>query len=125
MISSLDRLATLSRLAKFMRDYDLAYLRLRQGDFAVEMTLPSGPAMPAVPDDVTSPAAGIFHLRHSSQNGPLVSIGDEVSSGQIVAMIAHGALYDVVRAPRGGTVTSIVKAEGDQVAIGESLLQLA
>ena len=55
----------------------------------------------------------------------LVGVGDVVIEGQPILVVEAMKMETEVAAPRGGTVTAVHVAEGDAVAVGESLISLA
>lgn len=120
-----DRLARMTRIAALVRRYNLSHVRFRDGDQFIEMAMPSASPSKVTPLSIDSPTGGVVMLRHACQCAPLVGPGTIVGSGQTLAMIAKGPLFEVVRAPRGGKVVAVLKAHGSDVSLGEPLLQMA
>jgi pyruvate dehydrogenase E2 component (dihydrolipoamide acetyltransferase) len=54
----------------------------------------------------------------------LVSVGDEVAEGATVAEVETEKAIAEIAAPRAGFVTSIEVAEGDTVAVGDTLMRI-
>jgi len=52
------------------------------------------------------------------------SVGMQVTAGEVVALIAVGALYQPVAAPQGGTLAAILREPGDRVDFGTPLFEL-
>lgn len=121
MTSGRDYDEVLDRLLPLMLEYNLDTLRIRQGDKSFTLTVPETCRQGK---DVASPVTGVVMLRHPVQDAPLVRIGDRVSIGSVLALIGHGPLFSIVRAPEAGRVTRIVARQGAPIAAGEPLMTL-
>jgi biotin carboxyl carrier protein len=78
---------------------------------------PAAPAAPAT-QGVTSPAVGFFIYTEGLGPGLTVQKGDELGHVEML-----GVRHDV-RAPRGGTVRSLVTEAGEPVEYGQLLVEL-
>ncbi len=86
------------------------------------------PGRPAVPGEqleyVTAGLVGLFHHGRSPDDEPLVSVGDEVGSGQVIGTIeALRKLTDVV-APCDGVVVEVLADDGEAVQYGDLLFAI-
>ncbi|GAB1644487.1 acetyl-CoA carboxylase biotin carboxyl carrier protein [Krasilnikovia sp. MM14-A1259] len=86
--------------------------------------VPAPPALTPIAADevaVCAPAVGV--LFHSPAPGapPFVQVGDRVEAEQQVAIVEVMKLMIPVKAARGGTVTAVLKADGDPVEYDEPL----
>ncbi|MGO8951028.1 MAG: acetyl-CoA carboxylase biotin carboxyl carrier protein [Ktedonobacterales bacterium] len=72
-------------------------------------------------EEIGSPLVGVFR---SSMNGdrPLVSPGDKVRKGQIIAAIEALNLLSEVEAPVAGRISEILVLDGQAVEYGQPLL---
>jgi acetyl-CoA carboxylase biotin carboxyl carrier protein len=71
---------------------------------------------------LTSPMVGTVYLAPEPKAAPFVNVGDKVREGQTVLIIEAMKVMNAIRAPRGGTVTRILVANGAPVEYGEPLL---
>jgi len=116
-------------------------LNVRAGDVSVEMGwAPAAPGAtpaaaapvavapaPEVPAGETLNAAtvGVFYRSPSPGAPPFVSEGDEITSGQQVAIIEAMKLMLPVEADKGGLVAEVLVADGEAVEYGQPLFRLA
>lgn len=119
-------------------------LRVKAGGITVEIewpetgpppggvpTVTSTPPVPGEavePDDVvylTAPMIGVFYTAPAPGADPFVKAGDVVRLGQRVGIIEAMKLMIPVEADRSGTVTEILKANGESIEYGERLIALA
>jgi acetyl-CoA carboxylase biotin carboxyl carrier protein len=85
---------------------------------------PAASAAPAgVPNGaITSPMVGTAYLAPEPNAPHFVKPGDKVREGQTVLIIEAMKVMNAIRAPRAGTVTRILVANGAPVEYGEPLL---
>lgn len=124
MMSVPDWLGDYEAVARLMREYQLEYLLVRQGERSIEMSMPAAAAASDAPTVIASHADGIFMRQHEGQDGPLATEGDRVKAGDLLALVASGPLFSVIRAPRSGTVSRFLAAHGEAVSPGTKLLHL-
>lgn len=89
---------------------------------------PSVPATAAEPDGIvylTAPMIGVFYTAPEPGADAFVKVGDPVRQGQRVGIIEAMKLMIPVEADRSGTVTEILKADGEPIEYGERLIALA
>lgn len=115
-------------------------LNVRAGDVSVEMGWTVGEALaPAAAPAAAAPAAsaapagetlkaatvGVFYRSPSPGAPPFVSEGDEISSGQQIAIIEAMKLMLPVEADKGGRIAEVLVADGAGVEYGQPLFRLA
>jgi acetyl-CoA carboxylase biotin carboxyl carrier protein len=71
---------------------------------------------------LTSPMVGTVYLAPEPSAAHFVKAGDKVREGQTVLIIEAMKVMNAIRAPRAGTVTRILVANGAPVEYGEPLL---
>ncbi len=88
-------------------------------------TAPPDPA-PADPsiETIIAPLVGTFHRTLRAGQKPLVSVGDTVRVGQIVAGIESLHVMNEVEAGVTGTITKILVQPGQMVEYGQPLMEL-
>lgn len=73
---------------------------------------------------VTAGLVGLFHRGRSPDDQPIVTDGDEVTSGQVIATIeALRKLTDVV-APCDGVIDEVLVDDGESVQFGDRLFAI-
>jgi acetyl-CoA carboxylase biotin carboxyl carrier protein len=90
---------------------------------------PLAPAAAVVPTDhpgaVKSPMVGVAYLRADPNAKPFVQAGDRVTEGQTVLLIEAMKTFNQIKAPRSGTVSEIMVADGTPVEYAEVLMVIA
>jgi acetyl-CoA carboxylase biotin carboxyl carrier protein len=81
---------------------------------------PAEEAMPA--GAVTSPMVGVAFLTPDPASPPFVTTGQAVTAGQTVILIEAMKTFNQIKAPRNGTVTSVLVTNGQPVEYGQPLL---
>lgn len=86
-------------------------------------TAPASVAPPAAenPGTVKSPMVGTAYLRPAPEAAPFVDIGTIVKSGDKILLIEAMKTFNEIIAPKGGTVTQILVADGEPVEYGQAL----
>ncbi|MBO1324681.1 acetyl-CoA carboxylase biotin carboxyl carrier protein [Acetobacter sp. TBRC 12305] len=94
---------------------------------AVAAPAPAAP-VPAAPADlarhpgaVSSPMVGVAYLTPDPSSPPFVSEGQVVSAGQTLMLIEAMKTFNQIKAPKGGTLKSLLVASGDPVEFGQPL----
>jgi len=81
---------------------------------------PAGDATPA--GAITSPMVGTVYTAPEPGAGDFVKVGDAVSEGQTLLLIEAMKTFNEIRAPRSGTVTSVLIANEQPVEFGDVLM---
>jgi acetyl-CoA carboxylase biotin carboxyl carrier protein len=85
--------------------------------------LPAASAGDATPAGaITSPMVGTVYTAPEPGAGDFVKIGDTVSEGQTLLLIEAMKTFNEIRAPRAGTVTSVLIANEQPVEFGDVLM---
>jgi acetyl-CoA carboxylase biotin carboxyl carrier protein len=119
-------------LVEHMRRTGVAEIEIANGADRLSLALP-GLAAPAAPGSpaparhattvIAAAACGIFLPCHPMRETG-ASVGLRVTAGEVVALVAVGALYQPVVAPHGGTLAAILHKPGDRVEFGTPLFEL-
>ncbi|CAK0771185.1 biotin carboxyl carrier protein [Azospirillaceae bacterium] len=73
---------------------------------------------------VTSPMVGTAYIASEPGAAPFVRPGDQVKAGQTVLIIEAMKVMNPIKAPRSGTVTSVLVSDAQPVEFGEPLLTI-
>lgn len=141
---ALDRTELVESLADIAKRLDLSEIEYQTGDLKIrvarQMTttmvhMPTAApaaaaqAAPAVdaakvehPGTVKSPMVGTAYVRPAPESPPFVDIGTVVKAGDKILLVEAMKTFNEIIAPRGGTVTSIMVADGQPVEYGQALL---
>lgn len=71
---------------------------------------------------LTAPVGGIFYRTRSPDSPPFVEVGDEITEGQVVALIEAMKVFSEIPAPFSGTVVEILVQNGQMVHHGDELM---
>lgn len=74
------------------------------------------------PGAVVSPMVGVVYLSPEPGAAAFVTIGQQVTAGQIVLLIEAMKTFNQIKAPRAGTVARILVANASPVEYGEPLM---
>lgn len=74
---------------------------------------------------VRSPTVGMFYAAPSPDEDPFVKVGQEVLSGQTLAIVEAMKMMNEVSSPVPGIVTEILAANGTQVEYDQPLFRIA
>jgi acetyl-CoA carboxylase biotin carboxyl carrier protein len=131
------------KLASLMDDTGLTEIEIGQDDFSVRVArggtamvaappaaapIAAAPATPSPashadhPGVVTSPMVGVAYTAAEPGAASFVNVGDTVSEGQVVLLIEAMKVFNQIKAPRSGTVKTILVESGSPVEFGEPLL---
>lgn len=88
--------------------------------------LPEAPLASAAADPLAlrTPGLGRLLLTHPQQTEPLVALGSEVVSGQMVALLQVGELLLPVRSAHAGRVAELLVPCGTTLGYGEVFMRL-
>ena len=82
----------------------------------------AAPAAPVEhPGTVKSPMVGTAYLRPAPESSPFVDVGSHVKAGDKILLVEAMKTFNEIIAPKGGTVTQILVADGQPVEYGQSL----
>jgi acetyl-CoA carboxylase biotin carboxyl carrier protein len=85
----------------------------------------TAPAQPAIhPGTVHSPMVGTAYLSPEPGAPPFVNVGDQVAAGDSLLIVEAMKTMNQIPAPRAGTVTQILIADGQPVEYDEPLVVL-
>ena len=73
---------------------------------------------------VTAPLFGVVHLQRTPSAPFLVTMGEEVSSGQVLCIIEAMKVFAELRADRDGKVSAILVQSGQEVEAGQPLFRM-
>ena len=123
-------LEEIRQLALWLKEHHLAgaemsspgvHLTLKRGAPAVCVVTPVAAA--TVDDKVLrTTGLGRLLLTHPQQNQPFVAVGDQLSAGQLVAVLQVGDLLLPQRSPKAAKVVDIRVPCGTTVGYGEAFL---
>jgi acetyl-CoA carboxylase biotin carboxyl carrier protein len=116
-------------------------IRVVRGGAATTVAVPAAPAPPVAvtaaaaaaapsadpashPGAVTSPMVGVAYLSPEPGVAAFVTVGQQVSAGQTLLLIEAMKTFNQIKAPKAGTVTSILVQNGAPVEYGEVLMVL-
>ena len=125
------------QLALWLKEHHLAgaelsrpglHLALKRGAPAVSVVSPADvtPAAVATVEDKALRTTGLGRLllTHPQLTEPFVAVGDQLSAGQLVAVLQVGDLLLPQRSPQAATVIDIRVPCGTTVGYGEAFLGL-
>ena len=73
------------------------------------------------PGTVKSPMVGTAYLRPAPESPPFVDVGSVVKAGDKILLVEAMKTFNEIIAPKGGTVTQILVADGQPVEYGQAL----
>ncbi|OAG78643.1 Biotin carboxyl carrier protein of acetyl-CoA carboxylase [Acetobacter malorum] len=89
---------------------------------AAPAPVPAAPAdLSRHPGAVNSPMVGVAYLTPDPSSPPFVSEGQIVSAGQTLLLIEAMKTFNQIKAPKAGTVKTLLVASGDPVEFGQPL----
>ena len=74
---------------------------------------------------VKSPLVGTFYVSPSPDEEPFVKVGQEVLTGQTLAIVEAMKMMNGITAPAPGVVTEVLAANGSQVEYDQVLFRIA
>jgi len=72
-------------------------------------------------ESINSPMVGTFYIAPSPDADPLVEIGSTVKPGDVLCVIEAMKTFNQLECEVSGTITKILKSNGDPVEYGEPL----
>ncbi|PLR64923.1 hypothetical protein QCBJ_02340 [Pseudomonas sp. QC2] len=122
-------LSDIRQLALWLKEHHLAgaemsrpgvHLTLKRGVPAVTV---AAPAAVTVEDNVLrTTGLGRLLLTHPELSEPFVAVGDQLSAGQLVALLQVGELLLPLRSPQAARVVDVRVPCGTHVGYGEAFL---
>ncbi|MFT9400768.1 acetyl-CoA carboxylase biotin carboxyl carrier protein [Acetobacter sp.] len=89
----------------------------------VAAPVPAAPAdLSRHPGAVNSPMVGVAYLAPDPSSAPFVSEGQIVSAGQTLLLIEAMKTFNQIKAPKAGTIKTVLVASGDPVEFGQPLV---
>jgi acetyl-CoA carboxylase biotin carboxyl carrier protein len=67
---------------------------------------------------------GVFYRRPNPDAAPYVDVGGEIAPGQTIALIEVMKTFNEVKAEVAGTVVDFLIEDGDEVAIGQDIVEV-
>jgi len=118
--------ALLDDLVAWMQQGGVRKLTYSKGTVTVSLDLGemAEAARPRTLETVVSPGMGVFTLKHPIAASPYVTEGQVVAEGDVMALLAIGPVLTAVKAPRDGTVRSVLAREGAVVGFEDRLFEL-
>lgn len=122
-------LEEIRQLALWLKEHHLAGAEMSRP--GVHLTLKRGasgaavaaPAVAVIEDQVLrTTGLGRLLLTHPQLDQPFVAVGDQLSAGQLVALLQVGELLLPLRAPRAARVVDVRVPCGTTVGYGEAFL---
>jgi len=80
-------------------------------------------AAPASSGIVAAPSFGLFHRAPSPGAAPFAEAGDEVKEGQELFIIEAMKVFNTVRAERSGRIARFIANDGEDVELGQPVLE--
>ena len=74
------------------------------------------------PGAITSPMVGVAYLSPEPGSPPFVTVGQQVTAGQVVLLIEAMKTFNQIKAPKAGTVARILVENSAPVEFGEVLM---
>jgi len=89
---------------------------------AAEPAVPLADAITTHPGVILSPMVGVAYLFPEPGAPAFVTLGQAVTAGQTLLLIEAMKTFNQIKAPKAGTVTQILVANGMPVEYGEPLM---
>ena len=89
---------------------------------AAEPAVPLADAITTHPGVILSPMVGVVYLFPEPGAPAFVTLGQAVTAGQTLLLIEAMKTFNQIKAPKAGTVTQILVANGTPVEYGEPLM---
>lgn len=90
---------------------------------AEEQAPASATAAPAPSGIVAAPSFGLFHRAPSPGSAAFAEAGDEVREGQELFIIEAMKVFNTVRAERSGRIARFIANDGEDVELGQPVLE--
>ena len=127
------------KLIEAVSESELASFQMEKDGLRLSMTtdkMPAGAAVEPAKDSaepeaflsdrvVKAPLVGTFYAAPSPDEEPFVTVGQEVLSGQTLAIVEAMKMMYEITAPAPGIVSEILVANGSQVEFEQPLFRLS
>lgn len=94
---------------------------VEQGETAAAVPAPAAPAQSKT---ISAPSFGLFHRAPSPGAPPFVEVGQMIEPGQELFIIEAMKVFNTVKADRGGKVIGVLANDGEDVELGQPILEL-
>ena len=74
---------------------------------------------------MTAPMVGTFYAGPSPDEDPFVKVGQEVLTGQTLAIVEAMKMMNEITAPAPGVITEVLAANGTQVEYDQPLFRIS
>ena len=137
-------LRKIKKLIELVEESGVAELEVSSGDESIRISMVTAGGQAAVPvvaapvaaapkeaapaspaQTLKAPMAGVFYQAPSPEADPFVSIGQQVSTGDVLCIIESMKMMNEVTSTISGTVREIRVANADAVATGTALFVIS
>ncbi|NIP16424.1 MAG: acetyl-CoA carboxylase biotin carboxyl carrier protein [Pseudomonadales bacterium] len=130
-------LRKIKKLIELVEESGIAELEVRDGEEAIRIARPvtgavavppprAQPAQPAAAAGaITAPMAGTFYAASEPGAEPYLEVGQRVEIGDVVCIIESMKMMNEIVADRSGTCLSVAVGNGQAVASGQVLFNIA
>ena len=136
-------LRKIKKLIELVEESGVAELEVSSGDESIRISMATAGGQAAVPvvaapvaapkeaapaspaQTLKAPMAGVFYQAPSPEADPFVSIGQQVSTGDVLCIIESMKMMNEVTSTTSGTVREIRVANADAVATGTALFVIS
>ncbi len=138
-------LRKIKKLIELVEESGVAELEVSSGDESIRISMVTAGGQAAVPvvaapvvaaapkeaapaspaQTLKAPMAGVFYQAPSPEADPFVSIGQQVSTGDVLCIIESMKMMNEVTSTMSGTVREIRVANADAVATGTALFVIS
>ena len=137
-------LRKIKKLIELVEESGVAELEVSSGDESIRISMVTAGGQAAVPvvaapvaaapkeaapaspaQTLKAPMAGVFYQAPSPEADPFVSIGQQVSTGDVLCIIESMKTMNEVTSTTSGTVREIRVANADAVATGTALFVIS
>ena len=136
-------LRKIKKLIELVEESGVAELEVSSGDESIRISMATAGGQAAVPvvaapvaapkeaapaspaQTLKAPMAGVFYQAPSPEADPFVSIGQQVSTGDVLCIIESMKMMNEVTSTMSGTVREIRVANADAVATGTALFVIS
>ena len=138
-------LRKIKKLIELVEESGVAELEVSSGDESIRISMVTAGGQAAVPvvaapvvaaapkeaapaspaQTLKAPMAGVFYQAPSPEADPFVSIGQQVSTGDVLCIIESMKMMNEVTSTTSGTVREIRVANADAVATGTALFVIS
>ena len=116
-------------LLDIMDEGNLTALRFKDGQVDATGVVAGAASAPVAGEDdasvVRSPMVGTFYAGPSPDEDPFVKVGQEVLTGQTLAIVEAMKMMNEITAPAPGVITEVLAANGTQVEYDQPLFRIS